>query len=249
MSLGNADIKEPVGVLFCKIVQSRSIAHGGSDRAHLFILLGDAAQLTAENGRKIRLLYAWHTKLRVERPYAVIALRLTLRRAVTSALLRVDMKHDRAGKLLRPAQHSGQLFHVMPVHRTEVSKPHVLKHCGIRQQRLFQVCLEMMVEIVYRTPQRAALEYIAVGFFKFIIGGLCTQKAKVLAHRADVAADRHPVVVQDDDQRLAGGACVVQPLVGKPAGKRPIADQRKHGIVFVQQRARPRHAERHGNRV
>ena len=41
----------------------------------------------------------------------------------------------------------------------------------------------------------------------------------MLAHRADVAVDGHTVVVEDNDQRLAGGAGVVEPLIGKAAGE------------------------------
>ena len=45
-------------------------------------------------------------------------------------------------------------------------------------------------------------------------------------------------------RRLAGRAGVVQPLVGKAAGKRAIADEGKHGVVLMLQGSRPRHAKR-----
>ena len=66
----------------------------------------------------------------------------------------------------------------------------------------------------------------------------------MLAHRADIAVDRHAVVVQDHDERLTGRTRVVESLVGKAAGERAVADQRQHGIVPMLQRPRPRHAER-----
>ena len=55
----------------------------------------------------------------------------------------------------------------------------------------------------------------------------------MLAHRADVAVDGHTVVVEDHDQRLAGGAGVVEPLVSKTAGERAVADEGKHAVILV----------------
>ena len=45
----------------------------------------------------------------------------------------------------------------------------------------------------------------------------------MLAHRADIAVDRHAVVVQNHDERLAARARVVKSLVGKAAGERAVA--------------------------
>ena len=71
----------------------------------------------------------------------------------------------------------------------------------------------------------------------------------MLAHRADIAVDRHAVVVQNHDERLAARARVVKSLVGKTAGERAVADQRQYGIILMLQRPRPRHAERDGDGV
>ena len=137
----------------------------------------------------------------------------------------------------------------MPVHRAEIGKAHILEHRRIRQQRLFKIRLQVVVKIVHRAADRVAVKHITVGLFEFVITGLRAQQAQMLAHRADVAVNRHPVVVQDDDERLAARARVVQPLVGKAAGERAVADEREHGIVPVQKRARLGHAERHGDGV
>ena len=68
-------------------------------------------------------------------------------------------------------------------------------------------------------------------------------------HRADVAADGHAVVVENDDHRFPGRTRVIQSLVGKTAGKRTVPDERENGIILVQQRSRLRHTERHGDGV
>ena len=106
-----------------------------------------------------------------------------------------------------------------------------------------------MVEIIHRAADGIAVEHIAVGLFEFIIGGLRAQQAQMLAHRADVAVNGHPVVVQDDDQRLAARARVVQPLVGKAAGERAVADEREHRVILMLQGPCPRHTERNGHGV
>ncbi len=64
----------------------------------------------------------------------------------------------------------------------------------------------------------------------------------MLAHRADVAVDGHTVVVEDNDQRLAGRAGVVESLIGKAAGERAVADEGKHAVILcsiVRARAMP----------
>ena len=129
----------------------------------------------------------------------------------------------------------------MSVHRAEIGKAHVLKHRRVRQQRLFDACFQVMVKFIQRAPRRVAVECITIGFFEFIVRRLGAQQSQMLAHRADVAVDGHAVVIQNDNERLAG---VVQPLVGKAAGKRAVTNEGKHGVVLMLQGSRPRHAER-----
>ena len=132
----------------------------------------------------------------------------------------------------------------MSVHRAEIGKAHVLKHRRVRQQRLFDVCFQVMVKFIQRAPRRVAVECITIGFFEFIVRRLGAQQSQMLAHRADVAVDGHAVVIQNDNERLAGRAGVVQPLVGKAAGKRAVTNEGKHGVVLMLQGSRPRHAKR-----
>ena len=71
----------------------------------------------------------------------------------------------------------------------------------------------------------------------------------MLAHRADIAVDRHAVVVQNHDERLAARTRIVESLIGEAAGERAVANQRQYGIILMLQRPRPRHAERDGDGV
>ena len=70
---------------------------------------------------------------------------------------------------------------------------------------------------------------------------------QVVGDRADVAGDRHPVVVEDDQQvatRLPG---VVQRLVGEAAGHRAVAQDGDDAVALPGEIAGGRHAERGGD--
>ena len=249
MSLGDADVKKAHGILLGKIVQARTVAHCGGDSADRFVIFCELTEFVAEHRGKISLMLARHAHPRVEFADTVIALRLALGGRVALALFRVHMHEHRTVQVLRPFERVGELPHVVSVHGAEVGKAHVLEHRRIRQQRLFDVRFQMMVKIIHRAADRVAVEQITIGFFEFIVRRLRAQKSQMLAHRADIAVDRHAVVVQNHDERLAARARVVKSLVGKTAGERAVADQRQYGIILMLQRPRPRHAERDGDGV
>jgi hypothetical protein len=58
---------------------------------------------------------------------------------------------------------------------------------------------------------------------------------QVLVQGPDVRGDRHLVVVQDDDQVPIRVPCVVQRLVGQPAGHGAVADHGDHLEVLASQ--------------
>ena len=72
--------------------------------------------------------------------------------------------------------------------------------------------------------------------------------AEGLADGADVGRDRHPVVVDDQDDVAVGVAGVVHPLVGQPAGQRAVAHDGDDLVVLALEVARGGHAERGGHR-
>ena len=178
-------------------------------------------------------MLARHAHPRVEFADTVIALRLALGGRVALAFFRVHMHEHRTVQVLRPLERIRELPHIVPVHRAEIGKAHVLEHRRIRQQRLFDIRFQMMVKIIHRAADRIAVEQVAIGFFEFIVRRLRAQKPQMLAHRADIAVDRHAVVVQNHDERLAARTRVVKPLVGKTAGERAVADQRQYGIILM----------------
>lgn len=73
-------------------------------------------------------MLARHAHPRVEFADTVIALRLALGGRVALALFRVHMHEHRTLQVLRPFERVRELPHIVPVHRTEVGKAHVLEH-------------------------------------------------------------------------------------------------------------------------
>ena len=71
----------------------------------------------------------------------------------------------------------------------------------------------------------------------------------MLADGAHIGVDGHAVVIEDDDEGLAGGSGVVESLVGKAAGEGPVPDEGQDLVVLVLQRPGPGHAQGHGDGV
>ena len=249
VSLGDADVKKAVGETPGKGRETRAVLHRRGDRAHARVLLGQLRERRAEDGGKAFLRRRNRAGRSVERSDAVEFPRLTLGRRVAVPLLRADMDEHRALHLPRPFERGGELREVVPVHRAEVGEAHVLEHRGVGQHGLFESCFERVIEAVERTSDRRAAQCVVVRLLEGEVFRLCAQAREMLAHRADVAVDGHTVVVEDNDQRLAGGAGVVESLIGKAAGERAVADEGKHAVILVQHRAGARHAERHGDGV
>lgn len=68
-------------------------------------------------------------------------------------------------------------------------------------------------------------------------------------HTAHIGVDGHAVVVENDDQRLAGGAGVVEPLEAESAAQRTVTDKRQYIVVPALQGAGAGHAQCCGHGV
>ena len=76
-------------------------------------------------------------------------------------------------------------------------------------------------------------EELAIPLFEMVVGGLGADLAQMAVHRSHIGVDGHAVVIQDHDQRLPGGAGVVEPLIGKAPREGPVPDQRQHRVVLA----------------
>ncbi|MPM56720.1 hypothetical protein SDC9_103534 [bioreactor metagenome] len=106
-----------------------------------------------------------------------------------------------------------------------------------------------MIEAVKSAFHGFGAEQAAIPLLEVIIGRLASDFSKMPAHRPHIGVNGHAVVVQNHNQRFFGGSCIVQPLIGKSAGQRPIPDKGQNAVVLPLQCSGPGHTQRHGNGV
>ena len=175
----------------------------------------------------------------------MVALRVQLRARVAAALPRYDVQQHRHAHLARPGKRAFQRLHVVSVHGAEVVKAEVVEHI-LRQDGLLDALLQPVRELVHRlhTAHRAPVPALEAE-----VARLHAHPAQELRHAADVRADRHCVVVQDDHERFSGLPRVRKALIGQAARERAVAYDGGDVIVPAQPGPRPGHAQRHGNAV
>ena len=249
--LGDTHVEEPRRELLGKTCQPRAVRHGGGDGAHAPVLPRQLAQRFAEHvGECLAALLIHLACSRVKGRHTVKFLRLPQGVGIAVALHRVDMYQHGTPGLPRLPQHHRQPLHIVTVHRPHVRKAHVLEHgAHRRQQRLFQRRFQLVAPLVQRPSRRQLFQRLPVLFLELIVLRLRPHPGQVLGQPAHILVDGHPVVVEDDHHGLAAASCVVEPLKAQSAAQRPVADDRHHLVVPVQQRPRPRHAQRHRHRV
>src|SRR5207244_12484474 len=64
-------------------------------------------------------------------------------------------------------------------------------------------------------------------------GRVEAEALEVACESADVWRDRHPIVVEDDDDRSLEPAGVMERLIGDAAGQRPVADHGDNVAVLA----------------
>ena len=158
------------------------------------------------------------------------------------------MEENRAVHPLGLLEEEFELLHIMAVHGAKIRKSHLLKNRHA-DEAAAQLGLEPMGEAVERRTAGDFPGELPVCLFQAKIAGLEPQELQVPGNGADVGGDGHAVVIEHHHQRLSALAGVVESFVGKAAGERPIAQHRHHAVVLVEQGSRPRHAQRHGNRL
>ena len=249
MLLRDADIKEAVPVQRGESGQTRARRHRRRDRTDARVLVRKTAQLRSETRREVLLLlrkkFARHA---VELRYAVILLRIILARRVAASLLRHHVQQHRLFHLFRLCQQLADALEVVTVHRAEIGKSHLLEQRR-RQQEALDARLGARDRLRQRPSARNACEFFLDAHLRAQITRTDAQARQMAAQTADILRDRHIVVVQDDEQRLARRAGIRERLIRHTAGQRAVTDDRDNVVFLVFERARVRHAERDRNRV
>ena len=174
----------------------------------------------------------------------MVFLRRLLRVGDALTLLRHHMQQHRLAQVTRPAQHLFQLLLIVPVHRTDVVKAHIVEHV-VRQDKILHMFLHMVQHLI----QSARLaDGIAVKLLEVQIARLHALLGQQRCHAADVFVDGHTVVIEHDDHRLAALPGIRQALVCQAAGQCAVTDEGDDVIVRPRERTRPGHAQRDGDR-
>ena len=158
------------------------------------------------------------------------------------------MEENRAVHPLGLLEEEFELLHIMAVHGAKIRKSHLLKNRHANQASA-QLGLEPMGEAVERRTAGDFPGELPVCLFQAKIAGLEPQELQMPGNGAHIGGDGHAVIIEHHHQRLSALASVVKSFVGKASRQRPIAQNRHHAVILVEQGSRPRHAQRHGNRL
>ncbi len=158
------------------------------------------------------------------------------------------MEQDRAVQLLGVPQQAGEVVHIVPVHRAQVSKAHVLEHTAM-EDGVFHRLLRPVGEAVQPPPRGGGPGDLPVYLFKLEVLGLQPLLGQVPGHAPHVLGDGHPVVVEDHHQLLPALARIGKALIGQPARHGPVPQHGENAVIFPVHRPGPGHPQGHRHRV
>ena len=170
--------------------------------------------------------------------------RILLRRCISFSLYSFYMEQNRLIQLLGIPQNLGQQGQIVPVHRPQIVKSHILEHTA-GQQCLLQSLLYPVGYPVNRAPQSVGVHNSAVVLLKCEVLWLEPLFSQVVRYTAHIWGNRHAVVVEDNQNLLAALPRVGQPLVGQPAGEGSVSNQGDHLVVLFQHGSGPSHPKCH----
>ena len=158
---------------------------------------------------------------------------LLLGKGIALSLDGMHMQQHRPAHIPGQHQHLGQRLHVVAVHRPHIGKAHVLKHRAAGQQGFFQGRFHIVAHGVHPLAGLAAGEHLAIAPLELVILRRAAQPGQVPGQAAHVGVNGHAVVVEKDDQGLAGGTGVVEALIGQSSGQGAVPDQRQNTVIQV----------------
>ena len=121
----------------------------------------------------------------------------------------------------------------MAVDGSQIGEAHILKESASRPQCLFQAGFQPMVKAIDGGLGGRLSKEAPIPFLKVVVGRFAAQLGKMVRQSPHVGVDGHAVVVEKDDQGLAGGTGVVEALIGQSPGQGAVPDQRQNTVIQV----------------
>ena len=230
MLFGNAHVETAVGHLAHHDVEGAACGHGRGNPDDFGIR---ACQL--QNGVSEHILeFGRHAGLRVLEDFTGFRVKLSggmpdglvgFRFLETFAFDCNAVQDFGTLDVFQVTEHLDQVFHIMPVHRTEVTQSHSLKKIAPLQQH----ALDAVVDVLDKTPHAGtdAVEFpqdVPDVPFDFVVGFRRGNVQQVVVDTADIRVNRHVVVVEHHQQVRTINTRIVQCLECHASRHRTVAD-------------------------
>ena len=152
-----------------------------------------------------------------------------------------------AGQRLDCSENFDQLLDVVSVHRTEIPDAEILKQ-ATGEQHALQPLVDARDNFLKAFALRQFPGNAPHLILELVVGGIADDAIEILRNRTDVLGDRHPVVVQDEDDLLVDLTGVVQRFVGHATGHGAVANDGHDVVVLLQLCTGSGHAQCSGQR-
>ena len=240
--LGDGDVEVAVRIAFAERHQVGAFLHRRGDAGQARVGGGHVAQPLAEDVGVFRprgLLRRWRRADRLQLADRMPGDGVGLGRGEALALLRHHMEELRAVEVAHVAQGGDQGRQVVAVDGADVVPAQFLEQ-GAGHQHALGVFLGAAGDFPGAWQAR---EDLLAAFAHARIGAAGEDLGQVVGQAADVARDRHVVVVEHHQHVGADFRGVVERLEGHAGGQRTVTDHRDGLALFAFQTRGDRHAQ------
>ena len=244
--LGDADVEIALGKLLREADEAGAFAHRRRDADETRIARRHVGQPIAEDlrVRRLRCRLRHDSDRRIEFRHAVVQDRIVLGAGIAVALARDDVQQLRSLELADVGERARQRIDVMAVDRPDVVESEFLEQRA-REHHALQVFLGALRE---RLDRRQLGEHLLAAAAHRVVQPRREHAREIAVEGTDRLGDRHPVVVEDDEEVRARRAGVVERLERHAGAHRAVADHRRDVPLLALALRGDRHAERRRDR-
>ena len=191
VSLGNADVVEPIGQFLGELYQPGTGRHGGGDGDDTRVALGKLHQRFAKHILVVRRFLDWDGALfdRLGLGFHTVPLdRVGLGGYVPSPLAGDHVQQHRFVEFFGPAQNPNDILDVVTVDRTNVFESEIFKECP-RHDQIAQRLFQPMYESAQLLGKRRVLHRIPDFALDAVVERVGQHVGQIARQRADILRD------------------------------------------------------------